>query len=240
MKKNNVSTVIKKAYKKYHTKGETTRYMSWEYCYGFFNKNKSKFEKEDILDTAALHLAFYLASWGMYRGSSFLLQYDYKVHAGALKIMAENEYSRLQGLYKTDDVTVDIVSTMFKLVEKLKKYYKKQCGEKPTDTLITKILLGTFGCVPAYDRYVRQEIRKQTSESNNSLKASFNEKQFGFLVEWIKSKDKDESISNLKLIGNDGHGKFEYPLMKKIDMYFWESAPKKKKGREIRKRKGNA
>jgi len=30
-------------------------------------------------DYLSLHHAFYLASWGMYRGSSFLLQKDYKV-----------------------------------------------------------------------------------------------------------------------------------------------------------------
>ena len=29
-----------------------------------------------------------------------------------------------------------------------------------TDTLITKILLGTLGCVPAYDRYYMQAVKK--------------------------------------------------------------------------------
>jgi hypothetical protein len=29
---------------------------------------------------ACLHLSFYLASWGLYRGSSFLLWKDYLVH----------------------------------------------------------------------------------------------------------------------------------------------------------------
>ena len=30
-------------------------------------------EKEKIVDYLALHLGFYLASWGMYRGSSFFV-----------------------------------------------------------------------------------------------------------------------------------------------------------------------
>ena len=231
MKGNNVSTLIKEAYKKYHKKGNPTRYMSWEYYYGFFYNNKNKFENDDILDTAALHLAFYLASWGMYRGSSFLLQYDYKIHKGALKIMSENKYASLQNLYKPGDFTPAVIDTMFDLVESLSKYYEKNCKTKPTDTLITKILLGTFGCVPAYDRYVKQCIRKQISENNKSLKASFNKKQFEHLIAWIDSEDKksNKSISNLKLIGNDGKSDFDYPLMKKIDMYFWESTPKKER-----------
>ena len=28
----------------------------------------------------------------------------------------------------------------------------------PTDTLLTKILLGTIGCVPAYDRYFKMAV----------------------------------------------------------------------------------
>ncbi|VEJ05791.1 Uncharacterised protein [Campylobacter lari] len=30
-------------------------------------------------------LSFYLASWGMYRGSSFLLRYDYKIYKTILE-----------------------------------------------------------------------------------------------------------------------------------------------------------
>ena len=56
---------------KYH------RYKSWEHCYRYFKKNKNK---ELNYDYAALQLAFYLASWGMYRGSSILLWKDYKIH----------------------------------------------------------------------------------------------------------------------------------------------------------------
>ena len=35
---------------------------------------------EPRIDEAALQLGFYLASWGMYRGSSFLLRRTYTVH----------------------------------------------------------------------------------------------------------------------------------------------------------------
>ena len=53
------------------------RYFSQELCWKYFYSTKSsgcliKNEKEHNL--GSLHLAAYLASWGMYRGSSFLLR----------------------------------------------------------------------------------------------------------------------------------------------------------------------
>ncbi|MFN8487174.1 MAG: hypothetical protein U0350_06240 [Caldilineaceae bacterium] len=55
------------------------RYRSWEHCYKYFQKIHLQRQEFD-LDLATLNLAFYLASWGMMRGSSELLQKDYKVH----------------------------------------------------------------------------------------------------------------------------------------------------------------
>lgn len=62
------------------------RLKSWEHCYSQF---KVMFEKDSLCDTdidyLSLHLAFYLASWGMYRGSSFILERDYKVFYGVVE-----------------------------------------------------------------------------------------------------------------------------------------------------------
>ncbi len=45
-----------------------------------FAKHHQHLEDEAFADQACLQLAFYLARWGMLRGSSFLLFKDYKVH----------------------------------------------------------------------------------------------------------------------------------------------------------------
>ena len=72
-----ISLFVKKT-----TQIENDRYKSWEYCYhSFISARNSSSPDYDIL---SLHLAFYLASWGMYRGSSFLLQKDYKIHTPIL------------------------------------------------------------------------------------------------------------------------------------------------------------
>ena len=46
----------------------------------------------------SLHLAFYLASWGMCRGSSFLLQKDYKVLVPVVEEVLKSEYDCLFGV----------------------------------------------------------------------------------------------------------------------------------------------
>jgi hypothetical protein len=49
------------------TTDEFHRYKSWDNCFQAFSVSKQ-------LEIQVLELAFYLASWGMYRGSSGLLQ----------------------------------------------------------------------------------------------------------------------------------------------------------------------
>ena len=69
---------------------EHGRYLSWKHCYRAFGENRNKTDDLTV-DYLALHLAFYLASWGMYRGSSFLLQKDYKVHIPVVHIVQEEK-----------------------------------------------------------------------------------------------------------------------------------------------------
>ena len=60
---------------------DNSRYYSWEHCYNFFQNNKTEILTDcKLLHTASLHLAFYLASWGMYRGDTFLRQYDHTAY----------------------------------------------------------------------------------------------------------------------------------------------------------------
>src|ERR1700754_3443541 len=63
------------------------RYRSWEHCYRFFRARTPAAIIADK-DAAALQLGFYLASWGLYRGSSFLLQHTYTVHRWVIDLIA--------------------------------------------------------------------------------------------------------------------------------------------------------
>ena len=68
------------------------RFRSWEHCYSYFQGRPTD------CDLASLHLAFYLASWGMYRGSSFLLQKDYRVHCAVVEELLSSRCDTLRNL----------------------------------------------------------------------------------------------------------------------------------------------
>ena len=60
------------------------RYRSWGHCYRYFARRR-RIRSAQGIDHGALQLGFYLASWGMYRGSSFLLWKDYRIHRYAVR-----------------------------------------------------------------------------------------------------------------------------------------------------------
>ena len=116
---------------------EHGRYKSWEHCYEVFYK--AKVNKKPDYNNLALHLAFYLASWGMYRGSSFLLKKDYTVHIDAVKVLLNNAYKDLWGI-ECKDYNEERLIRLLKLKKKLEDSYRKfNNNKKITDTLSSKI-----------------------------------------------------------------------------------------------------
>ena len=197
-------------------KKENDRYLSWEHCYLFFLNFKDKKENEKDYDLAALNLAFYLASWGMYRGSSFLLQYDYKIHTELIKkIFSDKEY--IENVYDYEKYT-------WTYVEKLKTIitnYFKEKEQTPSDTLITKIMMGIFGCTPAFDRFFVDGLKRYVKDNNikNGNKrqtSNFSEETFEFLKKFYDDH-KIQNVYHLKTNNN-----VEYPPMKLVDMFFWQ------------------
>jgi hypothetical protein len=82
-----------------------------------------------------------------------------------------------------------------------------------TDTLITKIMMGTFGCVPAYDRFFFDGTKKFGIATG-----TFNEKSITDISRfYIKNEDKlEECRTEISKYG------IEYPQMKIVDMCFWQ------------------
>ncbi len=146
---------------------ENGRYRSWEHCYCHFMDARQQLEPD--IDYLSLQLAFYLASWGMYRGSSFLLQKDYRIHIPVVKQLLNPMYDPLAGIECIEYRKPEIQELLKGLNEYLENYYndvRLQVKEetpknKLSDTLITKVLMGTLGCVPAYDRYFIVGLKDQ-------------------------------------------------------------------------------
>lgn len=196
------------------------RYLSWKHCYKAFGENRNK--TDDLTaDYLALHLAFYLASWGMYRGSSFLLQKDYKVHIPIVHIVQEEKYNSLYAISANDLCKDENLILLDEVSNRIKEAYAKELPSKEgvvnnaTETLITKILLGTLGCVPAYDRYYVEAVKKYNVSSGQYNSASVRK----VAQYYLNNEKKLEKLRNE--ISKNGT---EYPPMKLMDMCFWQAS----------------
>jgi hypothetical protein len=208
---------------KYH------RFKSWDDCFKAFSSlRQTEFQ--------VLELAFYLASWGMYRGSSGLLHKNRLIHKGAVDIVYSKHNQKLK-CSQTSEVNKENIEAILKLKNQLANHYSriyftrganKPKPISPTDTLLSKIILGTLGCVPAYDRYFINGLKEMKMQHINFNEASLNE-LFNFL-----DKNKKEILQAQKLINSKIQR--HYPLMKILDMYFWQIGyDKDVKGRQQRK-----
>ncbi len=129
------------------------RYTSFDYCYNYFIVTKDitqDFEK------SCLVLGFYLASWGMFRGSSFLLQKSVKQFESTIKYIATLDKS--VWLIDVDNYDNNNIQTIIKIYNDIKKCLID--NNNADLTLITKILLGVFGFIPAFDNYFCNSFRK--------------------------------------------------------------------------------
>ena len=129
----------------------------------------ARWQDDPDFDYLSLQLVFYLASWGMYRGSSFLLQKDYRIHIPVVKELLNPKYDPLAGIEYVEYRK----PVMQNLLKDINTYFESYYNEvrlqvkeaepknKLSDTLITKVLMGTLGCVPAYDRYFIVGLKDQ-------------------------------------------------------------------------------
>ena len=195
------------------------RYRSWEHCYKCFHDARNNPSPD--YDYLSLQLAFYLASWGMYRGSSFLLQKDYKVHIPVVKELLSEKYDVLAGIEcvsfrekSNQQVLLDINSFLGQYYDKIRHKVKEQeLKNQLSFTLITKILMGTLGCVPAYDRYFIAGIKNQKVATGN-----YNIRSIMQLVNFYeKNADRLEPVREKMEVEG-----MPYPQMKMIDMGFWQ------------------
>lgn len=195
------------AIKKYHysINNEYTRYKSWEHCYNAFKKYRHDKDKTEFL---CLHLSCFMASWGMLRNSR-LINYDYLIHKDFVMEISNIKYDKL---YDDSFENVDLINELTELINKL-YVHKITNKERLSDTFVTKILLGVFGCVPAYDSYFKSAVKHYKVCSQN-----FNERSLISLYSFYNLYF--EEFENLrKQFANEG---VYYTPMKLIDMCFWQ------------------
>lgn len=157
------------------TREPTLRYASFDYCFNYFQshrQNPAALVSAGGLETSCLQLGFYLASWGMLRGSSALLWRSSK-HLATLVGVIAGDLDYLWGL-DVDGYDADTVPKLREAERVVRRALRdapevesslegtRIKGVVASEILTTKILLGVFGCVPAFDTYFRSGFRVST------------------------------------------------------------------------------
>jgi hypothetical protein len=196
------------------------RYTSFDYCYNYFHPdNRSKIGD---MEKGCSVLGFYLASWGMMRGSSFLLEKSVKHYEKTVQYITDCDSSlwKIDADCYTDDNIAKILKTYNDIKETL-------CIEKHKPlTLVTKILLGVFGFVPAFDDFFCETFGNLFE--NQCGFRSLNRTSLQCIAEFYKENiETINSISgNTKTLdfATGKPTKLLYPKAKIIDMYGFQKS----------------
>ena len=144
--------------------------------------------------------------------NSFLMQKDYKIHADVVRLIYQPEWDDLWDLSPEKLSQEYYADRIMKLSESITEAYVASGAGIPTETLLTKILLGTVGCVPAYDRYFKKALADTCAASQVFSAKSI--RTLGNL--YLDHEDEFEKLR--KHCGS----RIEYPAAKILDMCFFE------------------
>ena len=209
--RNDIVTEVEKF--KTHSHPEN-RYTSFDYCYNYF---LTTVDLTKDIEKSCLALGFYLASWGMLRGSSFLLQKSTKHFEQTVRYISDLDRS----VWKIDvdnynDHTIQTILTIYKEI--------KEClihNGNADLTLTTKVLLGVFGFLPAFDNNFCNTFRviacgqcgfRRVNEKSLTIIQKFYEANMNVIDNMAKQTFTTDFITGRKT-------KINYPKAKIIDMY---------------------
>lgn len=133
------------------------RYASFDYCFNYFQsfweqKRLDELANTDHLQESCLQLGFYLASWGMLRGSAFLFDKSVKVYERLIDAIANADAA----LWNIDANCYTPANIKLILDFRNVIFGALDYENGPSDILVTKIMLGVFGNVPAFDSYFKR------------------------------------------------------------------------------------
>jgi len=202
----------------------THRYASFDYCFNYFQDSRAEQMETDI-EKSCLELAFYLASWGMLRGSSFLLQKSIKHYEPLIKYIIQLKKDN-HSIWNIDahNYENDSIQTILEIYKNITNLIMNNDKSTRHLVLTTKIMLGVFGCISAFDQFFTdtfREICKKFPERNGFR--SVNKDNLIQIKNFYEANKEDIEILRNKIHTLDFNtGEFtqkKYTRAKIIDMY---------------------
>ena len=130
------------------------RYASFDYCFNYFQDARDAQETVglaggDRLELSCLHLGFYLASWGMMRGSGGLHGRSLHELVPVVQVIADEPPATWE--LDVPGYSEAGIAAVLALGDRIRSAYTFAASP----ILVTKTMLGVFGCIPAFDRFFR-------------------------------------------------------------------------------------
>ena len=181
------------------------RGWAWNDC------NRAFTEKKNGNEALAKELFMFLASWGMLR-NSFLMSYNWRILIPVVEVLLKDRFAVLQNtdtatIEKNVDLLIELREELYKTLNTMRDGY----GNNITDTLISKIMMSSLGCIVAYDRFVRNGLAAE------GMRHSFGKGSVLELCAFYNSHPELEQ-ERKKIKEEDG---IDYPPMKILDIVFW-------------------
>jgi hypothetical protein len=188
------------------------RYASFDYCYNYFynhykDNRLQELTNSENIEKSCLQLGFYLASWGMLRGSSFLLQKSVKHFEETIFLIANTKRNLWEidvDKYNSENINL-ILNMKQEIIKSLGKQYN------PSDTLVTKIMMGVFANIPAFDQYFKKGL------SVGAVNKESLERVFDFYK--TNQKEIDNRCIYTIDYNSGNNSNIKYTKAKIIDMY---------------------
>ncbi|MGB5989185.1 MAG: hypothetical protein WBG43_05560 [Marinifilaceae bacterium] len=228
MKVNDINDVVE-GFKK---EGDDVRhrYTSFDYCYNYFASHKGQALLDDM-EKSCLVLGFYLASWGMLRGSSFLLDKSVMHYEDTIRYISKCDESIWN--IDVDDYSDKNIDTILKVYNGVKDSLVEK--GRVHRTLVTKVLLGVFGFIPAFDAYFCESFKaiykNDPQDKELNTKCAFtvvNRDSLRCIKSFYESnKEAIDTLTDSTYTFDYGTGKksqVKYTKAKIIDMYGFNKA----------------
>ncbi len=205
------------SYYKRATNDKYPRLRAWEFLWDHIQSIRTweGIANQKNIEKSALHLGFYLANWGMFRGSSELLNVNIKFFEDLIGVLFAKIDREFWDLTLTDFTKNNLHAqeAFDNAIVTIRNFESNRISW--TDTLVTKVLLGVWGQCPARDTNFKNGFRKFVKQKNYGKQPRTSGRYLVYLnhvwqqEEWVMPKF--ETVA-----GN------EYPPGKIIDMVFFE------------------
>jgi hypothetical protein len=198
----------------------TARSQSYDHCYNYFADTKDPVAE---LEKSCAILGFYLASWGMYRGSTYLQQETNSSHLVPAIRAIQTLRPTLAGidLNNYSEGNIELVLSAYGAIKDA-----LQIRQRSQVTIVTKVMVAAFGCIPAFDRNFSQAFRRALQPHARLPHGRVDSDVLRMLAAFYRAnRDDIEKLhqeSRTVAFGTDTVTGHRLSRAKIVDMYFYE------------------